>query len=296
MALAVMASVFAGSSLANPAPLAHASVAGPSPAAPQTEILFALDAKRGTYRPVRDRRGVYTLTLYGVKPRVVWFEDRPGERQGTTTVQRLLTAVASSKDAPNAALSAYVPRLSDQIIAGLKLLNGTYNAKQKILRYRVQELHRTAAAGLSITGTLPPRFTDSALFIDDLSLANPVTCTITLSFTGDVWPGLSLVEFDTSDTILQPPPQTSGLKTEPATWSTSGPAGCHSTATYIGDACGSEFSIHISSNSSKPSVFGDCYTQSGYPCDVSGGAGGSWFIRCDSPDIPPRASRQPPNI
>ena len=137
------------------------------------DILFAHDGAWGTFRPSKAHKGVYLLTLHGVKPLAFWFDDRPGRREGTVPLQRMLDGFFAKPGEvpPNAAVSAYVPERSDQVTMGVELVGGRYDRERRLLRYWVRELEDTSTVATGdregIGETLPARFTDTSVLIDD---------------------------------------------------------------------------------------------------------------------------------
>jgi hypothetical protein len=169
--LAVLVSIVA----AAPA-LSGGSSAGAGADTPS--MLFTQDAGGGTFVPVPGRRGQYWLTLNDAKPRTLWFEDRPGDLKGTVPNERMLDMFfsgTSNGGPPNAAVDAWDPRHSDDVVMGVKLLSGTWDAKARRLRYRVSRLEdrtrppgsKLPASSTKIDSVLPRRFENAALFIDD---------------------------------------------------------------------------------------------------------------------------------
>ena len=127
---------------------------------------FVQDAARGTLGPT-GKNGTRWLTLRGVKPRTLWFQDRPGTLAGTVSHEEVLDAFfADAGEAPpNAAIDAWDPKRRDDVTVGLKVLDGKWDAERRTLRYLVRPLR--AAAGSGPPAELPRRFSQAAFFIDD---------------------------------------------------------------------------------------------------------------------------------
>jgi hypothetical protein len=53
-----------------------------APRVQKVSVLYALDARAGTLRPLAGKPGRFELTLARVAPDVVWFSDRPARHRG----------------------------------------------------------------------------------------------------------------------------------------------------------------------------------------------------------------------
>ncbi|MGB6058865.1 MAG: hypothetical protein WBF71_11410 [Microthrixaceae bacterium] len=139
-------------------------------------LLFVQDALSGTFVP-SDVPGEYWLELHGADQNTLWFENRPGSQSGAMSNQEMLDEFFSAHKAngdviepPNAAVDAWDPATSSDVVVGLKLLDGTWDPETQVLRYRATKLVETgpAAVGPTRIGSyLPETFGEVGLFIDD---------------------------------------------------------------------------------------------------------------------------------
>jgi hypothetical protein len=132
--------------------------------------LYSQDAERGTLVPAR-RPGEYMLTLRGVKPKALWFDNLPGKRQGGISNGRLVHMLFGRGRAPeNAAVDAWDPRRRDDVIMGVELLSGNWNRARRVLRYRVRDLGAASPERSPFVGAkLPRRFSEAGVFINGVA-------------------------------------------------------------------------------------------------------------------------------
>ncbi len=165
--------------LAGLATLAAACVAGPAAAiaggdraaaavdAKPTK-LFVQDAAGGSLLPARGAR-IYRLTLRGVNPRTLWFHNRPGNRQGTVSNRALLELLfgGAGPGPRNVAIDAWDPKRRRDVVMGVALLSGEWNARKRVLSYRVRELNGSGGAH-AVDRRLPRHFEDAGVFVDEI--------------------------------------------------------------------------------------------------------------------------------
>lgn len=133
-------------------------------------LLFVQDATSGTFVPAA-KRGVYWLTFHGVKPRVLAFENRPGDLKMTLTTKQMIDALwAKGSAPPNAAVDAWDPARGEDVVMGVKLLGARYDATRQVMRYRVKKLRHAPGSKphAQLNTTLPREFGEAGVFIDDL--------------------------------------------------------------------------------------------------------------------------------
>ena len=161
--------------------LGDAAAAGSSAeaGAASPTLLFAQDATGGSLAPIARHPGQYRVTLRGVEPRTLWFENRPGVFKGTLSNARMLDLfygrAARGEPAPNGAIDAWDPRRGHDVVMGVKLLHGSWDARTRTLRYRVARLHQRPprpsaklhAKPTRIDSVLPRRFGEAGVFVDD---------------------------------------------------------------------------------------------------------------------------------
>jgi hypothetical protein len=139
-------------------------------------LLYAHEARSGTFKRSKQRWSVYVLTLRGVEPKALWFEDRPGRREGVVQIQRMLDGFFGKpgEEPPNAAISVHVPGSDDQVLMGVELVAAKYDRAKRTLRYWVRELDDEDSAPMGVRGgtdeRLPARFGHASVFIDDTFL------------------------------------------------------------------------------------------------------------------------------
>jgi hypothetical protein len=138
--------------------------------------LYSQDAERGRLEPLAGKTGEYLLILQGVKRRAVWFENRPGVRQGGIGNASLLDLLFG-RGRPGrygAAIDAWDPRLHRDVVMGVELVAGSWLERAGELRYRVRELggtdgaERAHAGGAGVIARLPRRFAEAGVFIDEV--------------------------------------------------------------------------------------------------------------------------------
>jgi len=140
-----------------------------------SSVLFTQSAEGGSLKPAGGDR--MTLTLRGVAPHVVWFQDRPDRRAGHVSATALVSQWRSfgfQSDAPNAALTLLAaPDDADTVVVEL-LRRPRYNPAQGTMTYVVRLLSRTpnrlAEFGAGVDAAVPARFGAASLFIDDAQL------------------------------------------------------------------------------------------------------------------------------
>ncbi|HET6998279.1 MAG TPA: hypothetical protein VFI03_06780 [Solirubrobacterales bacterium] len=137
----------------------------------EAELLFVQDAKGGTLIPAG--KGEYWLTLRGVKPRTMWFQDRPGSLKGSVPNGEAMDLIFADRGTglPNGSVDAWDPRREDDVVMGVQFISGSWSQKQGVLRYKVRrlkELRPTQGRGGTIDKTLPRHFADASVFVDDI--------------------------------------------------------------------------------------------------------------------------------
>ena len=134
--------------------------------------LYSQDAENGSLVPT-GKGGRYLLTLRGVKPRALWFDNVPGKLQGSVTNPRLLGLIFGGGGKPiSAAVDAWDPRVRDDVVMGVELLGGSWDARSRVLRYRVRDLHAASRPAAGRVGAkLPRRFSEVGVFIDGVCAA-----------------------------------------------------------------------------------------------------------------------------
>jgi hypothetical protein len=127
---------------------------------PNQSVLFAHDADGGTFEAIAGRRE-YRLTLAGVSPRALYFENRPGVHSGEESLARVLAGFFDKPGAavPNAAVNV-VDLGGRQRLMAVKLLSARYDRRRATIRYRVRALSGAKNA------RLPRRFGETSVFID----------------------------------------------------------------------------------------------------------------------------------
>ena len=143
-----------------------------APLGKDTFYMFVQSAKSGTFVENQASQGLYTLTLYGVDPDMVYFSDRPVRDAGKSPNQKFLTGLPfSPKNPPNAALVAASGSGPDSTLV-IEIFSPRYDARTSTLIYDARILDDYKRDGLAMfagrqTGTVPPIFNDASLFIDD---------------------------------------------------------------------------------------------------------------------------------
>jgi hypothetical protein len=134
----------------------------------------------------RQPDGRYALTIRDVRPRVIFFADRPKRIAGTLDMGALFAGVFAHGDPPNAALAMDLPGDEHDTIVPLELLHPNYDAGQRRLSYTARLLS-AGSDGLpqfayaDPTDRLPNRFVHGELFIDNGSRTLHDTCYSTIS-------------------------------------------------------------------------------------------------------------------
>ena len=134
-------------------------------------VLFTQSATSGSLKSSGGKR--MTLTLRGVAPQVVWFQDRPDRRAGQVSATEFVSRWRSfgfQSDAPNAALTLLgAPNKADTVVVEL-LRRPRYNPAQETMTYVVRELSDTSGklGGFEddADAAVPARFGATSLFID----------------------------------------------------------------------------------------------------------------------------------
>ena len=135
-------------------------------------VLFTQSATSGSLKSSGGNR--MTLTLRGVAPQVVWFQDRPDRRAGQMSATGFVSRWRSfgfGSDAPNAALTLLdAPNNADTVVVEL-LRRPRYNPARGTMTYVVRGLSDTSGklAGFEddADAAAPARFGAASLFIDD---------------------------------------------------------------------------------------------------------------------------------
>ncbi|MEA2480518.1 MAG: hypothetical protein QOJ07_2440 [Thermoleophilaceae bacterium] len=134
-------------------------------------MLFTQSATSGSLKS--SAGGGMTLTLRGVAPQVVWFQDRPDRRAGHMGATELVSQWRSfgfQSDAPNAALTLLgAPDNADTVVVEL-LSRPRYDPAQGTMTYGVRLLSHTPNGlddfGPDVDAAVPARFGVASLFID----------------------------------------------------------------------------------------------------------------------------------
>jgi hypothetical protein len=135
-------------------------------------VLFTQSATSGSLTSAAGNR--MTLTLRGVAPQVIWFQDRPERHAGHISATAFVSHWRSfgfQSDAPNAALTLLnAPDNADTVVVEL-LRPPRYNSAQGTLTYEVRLLSQTPDRlddfGADVDAAVPSRFGVASLFIDD---------------------------------------------------------------------------------------------------------------------------------
>jgi hypothetical protein len=134
-----------------------------------SSVLFTQSAAAGSLKPAGGDR--MTLTLRGVAPQVVWFQDRPNRHAGHVSAAALVSQWRSfgfQSDAPNAALTLLgAPDEADTVVVELR--RPRYNPAQGTMTYVVRLLSQTPNRldDFGADATVPATFGAASLFIDD---------------------------------------------------------------------------------------------------------------------------------
>jgi hypothetical protein len=156
---------------------AASGAAQPSiPSAQPTAVLFTQTAAHGSLTPGKHKSkgdSRYVLTLRGVAPQLVWFQDRPGRHTGHLSARDFVRGwkgFGFKADRPNAALSVLDGKESADTVV-IELSRPRYDAKRRTMRYSARPISR-ATGTLSVFATgrdsgVPRRFGAVSLFIDN---------------------------------------------------------------------------------------------------------------------------------
>jgi microcystin-dependent protein len=144
-------------------------------------VLFALEARSGSFTRVPGRPHRYTLALRGVARGTTWFTDRPQREAGRVTTRSLLGSwrrLGFAAEPPNAAVVLDDGRRARDTVALELRLRGRDN-RRRTARFRVRVL-RGLGPGLSrlnrrLDRRLPKHFAGASLFIDSVT---STSCTV----------------------------------------------------------------------------------------------------------------------
>jgi microcystin-dependent protein len=144
-------------------------------------VLFALEARSGSFTRVPGRADRYTLVLRGVARRTTWFSDRPQREAGRIRTGSLLGSwrgLGFAAEPPNAAVVLDDGRRAQDTVA-LELRLRSRDKRRRTARFRVRVL-QGLGPGLSrlnrrLDRRLPKHFAGASLFIDNLT---STSCTI----------------------------------------------------------------------------------------------------------------------
>ena len=134
-------------------------------------FMFVQNAKSGELKSVEGKKDTYVLTLYEVSPQVVYFSDRPQRIVGHVEVAKFLKGLGfGEKNPPNAAIQLLAANEQQDTIV-VELIKPQYDEAKRTLQYEVKIL-KEAKKGLAVftekkDSTLPTKFNDVSLFIDD---------------------------------------------------------------------------------------------------------------------------------
>ena len=159
--------------LAITAPSASADTVASLPSG--ASVLFALEARSGSFTRVPDRPQQYTLILRGVERGTTWFTDRPQREAGRITTRSLLRSwrrLGFAAEPPNAAVVLDGGRRARDTVA-LELRLRSRDNRRRTARFRVRVL-RGLGPGLSrlnrrLDRRLPRHFAGTSLFIDSVT-------------------------------------------------------------------------------------------------------------------------------
>jgi len=158
------------------------------PAATQTperpvSLLFTQSATHGSLEPTKCHcQGRRVLTLRGVAPQMVWFEDRPQRHAGPLPAREFVhqwTAFGFQADPPNAALTLLGGSdAADTVVVEL-VRRPRYDRERRTMRYDVRLL-KTASGKLKdfqddLDAYVPRRFGAASLFIDTAVVGRQVS-------------------------------------------------------------------------------------------------------------------------
>jgi hypothetical protein len=142
---------------------------------PDVGLLFVQAAPHGTFVAVPGAEDRYTLTLRDSASQVMWFSDRPSRHYGHVTIERFIgdwMKFGFGSDPPNAALTLLRHEDTEDTVI-IELGTPRYDAERHTLQFPARRiLHangRLADFEDDNDGTVPERFEDVSLFIDDTS-------------------------------------------------------------------------------------------------------------------------------
>ncbi len=145
----------------------------PVPGADRTFYMFVQNARSGRFERNGAAQGLYRLTLDGVQPHTIYFSDRPARDAGLSPMKRFLPGLGfSPQNPPNAAL-VVAGRNGDADTLVIEIFSPRYDAKAERLTYDARILDRNGSERLAAFArrqrdkTLPRRFGEASLFIDD---------------------------------------------------------------------------------------------------------------------------------
>jgi microcystin-dependent protein len=159
-------------------PTAAAQAARPLGLPSAEALMFTVQAERGTLQPVRGTRDRFVLTLKDVASQAVWFSDRPARNTGSVAVDTLVAGwkrLGFRADPPNAVVSVTKGRRKADMLA-VELGVPHYDRRRGTVRLRVRALNQLppglAHLGRDVDGSIPRRFGQMTLFIDDVIVPN----------------------------------------------------------------------------------------------------------------------------
>jgi hypothetical protein len=138
-------------------------------------LLFVHGARSGSLTPVAGEPDNYVLSLRGVTPTALFFQDRPGRGVGTISLKWMLRGFFSPKHEapPNAAVSVDRGPSKPPTVMALELRSAKYDATRHRLRYAARALHQIDS-GLPesvrsrSSQVLPRHFGPASVFVDTL--------------------------------------------------------------------------------------------------------------------------------
>ena len=165
--------------LAIVAPSASADTVASLPSG--ASVLFALEARGGSFTRVPGRPHQYTLALRGVARGTTWFTDRPQREAGRVATRSLLGSwrrLGFAAEPPNAAVVLDDGRRARDTVA-LELRLRSRDTRRRTARFRVRVLPGLGP-GLSrlnrrLDRRLPKHFAGASLFIDSVT---STSCTV----------------------------------------------------------------------------------------------------------------------
>jgi hypothetical protein len=144
-------------------------------------LLFVQAAPHGTFMTAGGEDN-FTLTLRDSAAQVIWFSDRPERHYGHVPIEKFVGAwkeFGFAKDPPNAALTLLRGDDKEDTVI-VKLGQPRYDAARDTLSFPAHRLvhapGRLADFESDNDGSVPERFADASLFIDDTSSYGPIIC------------------------------------------------------------------------------------------------------------------------